>query len=147
MMRKIVLTLMFLCSTMFMQAQTFGATGLDVKGTFSQTNHVYEQWLRLGSTTGVTMKFEQTPEGLSDALKMVQRILIENELLINRPDIYKSVQAERIEKENPQNLHEAIQDEKARVNLAWFSPDNSTLHLFLGKYSYEVNVINAYKVN
>ena len=145
MMRKIIPVLILLFSTMLMNAQTFGASGLDVKRTFSQTKPIYKQWLRLGNTTNVTIKFEQTPQGLKDALSLVQRMLVENELYMNRPDIYKSLRAEKVEEEDSAVLHGAIQDQEAKVNLAWFSPDGSTLHLFLGKYSYEVNVINAFK--
>ncbi len=37
-----------LLAGVFCNAQTFGATGLDVKGTYDASNPVLGQWLRLG---------------------------------------------------------------------------------------------------
>ena len=145
-MKKAGLTLLFLLSTFLLQAQTFGASGLDVKGNFASTNAVYNQWLRLGNTNNVTMKFTQTKTGLDEALDLVQRMLFKNGLDIARPDIYKNLEVENIDRNKTEQLNKLIQEGKARVNLAWFSPDGSTLHLFLDKNSYEVNVMNAYKI-
>ncbi|WP_159802015.1 hypothetical protein [Flavobacterium sp. MK4S-17] len=144
-MKRFVFSILFVFTSTFMSAQAFGASGLKVTGNFASTKPVYQQWLKLNGRD-VTMKFPQTPQGLNDAVQEVQRMLVKNELLITRPDIYKSVEAD-IDEKNPERLHKSIQDGKSRINLAWYSPDGSTLHLFLGKNSYEVNVLNAYKLN
>ncbi|MFL9843945.1 hypothetical protein [Flavobacterium rhizosphaerae] len=146
-MKTCIVTLLILFQGLFAGAQTFGATGLDVQGNFDATKPIYRQWLKLANKPDVTYKFQLTPEGLNDAMKLTERILIENGLDIDNPDIYKSIEADNIKGSDPQVLHKAIQSDKARVNLAWYSPDGSTLHLFLGKYSYEVNVLKAYKAN
>lgn len=144
-MKKILFfAVLFICFTS--NSQTFGASGLDVTGTFVTTKPIYGEWLRLGNTPDVTMKFPQTPQGIKDALSMVKRMLVKNEIMMEEPDIYKSIESDNITVENPEALSESIQKGESRINLAWFSPDGSTLHLFLGKYSYEVNVMKAYKM-
>lgn len=145
-MKKIVVTFVFLLGALTMQAQTFGASGLSVKGDYSSAKTDYNKWLRIGNTFDATMKFEQTEQGLDQAIGLVQRMLIENNLEIGRPDVYKSVGAEGTANKSSNDLNELIMKGKTRVNLAWFSPDGSTLQLFLDKNSYEVNVMNAYKV-
>lgn len=145
-MKKIVVTFVFLLGALTMQAQTFGASGLSVKGNYSSAKADYNQWLRIGNTFDATMKFEQTEQGLDQAVGLVQRMLIENDLDVGKPDVYKSVKVEGLGNKNSSQLNTLIMQGKARVNMAWFSPDGSTLQLFLDKNSYEVNVMNAYKV-
>lgn len=145
-MKKIVVTFVFLLGALTMQAQTFGASGLSVKGNYSSAKADYNQWLRIGNTFDATMKFEQTEQGLDQAVGLVQRMLIENDLDVGKPDVYKSVKVEGLGNKNSSQLNTLIMKGKARVNMAWFSPDGSTLQLFLDKNSYEVNVMNAYKV-
>lgn len=145
-MKKIVVTFVFLLGALTMQAQTFGASGLSVKGNYSSAKADYNQWLRIGNTFDATMKFEQTEQGLDQAVGLVQRMLIENDLDVGKPDVYKSVKVEGLGSKNSSQLNTLIMQGKARVNMAWFSPDGSTLQLFLDKNSYEVNVMNAYKV-
>lgn len=145
-MKKIVVTFVFLLGALTMQAQTFGASGLSVKGDYSSAKTDYNKWLRIGNTFDATMKFEQTEHGLDQAIGLVQRMLIENNLEIGKPDVYKSVGAEGTANKSSNDLNEMIMKGKTRVNLAWFSPDGSTLQLFLDKNSYEINVMNAYKV-
>lgn len=143
---KMYLLLFFLCSTFASQAQSFGGAGIEVEGSFNTNNAVYYDWLRLGNTQNVTMKFPLTAKGVEDAMKIVQQMLLQNKLLIEKPDMYNSVESGDIQGDSPMNLHNSIQNQKSKINMAWYAPDGSTLHLFLGKYSYEINIYKAYKL-
>lgn len=127
-------------------AQSFGAAGLEVEGTFSNTKAVYYDWLKKGNTNDVIMKFPQTPKGLEDALGIMNQMLLKNELLTSEPNIYNSVGDSDIQNDTPAELHDAIQSKKAKINLAWYAADGSAMQLFLGPYSYEINVYKAYKM-
>lgn len=127
-------------------AQKFGAAGVEVEGTFDASNAVYYDWLRQGNSQDVTMKFPLTAQGIEDALKITQQMLNRNGMLIEKPDVYKSVETGSNTGDSPSDLHRAIQKQTSKINLAWYAPDGSTLHLFLGKYSYELNIYKAYKM-
>lgn len=139
---------LFLLVGFTVQAQSFGTAGVEVKGNFNTNNPVYYEWLRHEGTNDVTMKFPQTPKGLEDAIGIAEQMLVKNNLSLDKPDEYNSVEVDGLESNNSQELNDAIQNQEAKVNLAWYSPDGSgaTLHLFLGKYSYEINVYKAYKL-
>ena len=127
-------------------AQSFGSAGVKVEGTFSTTKPVYYDWLRMGDTRQVTMKFPQTAKGVEDALQIAEQMLVKNRLSIDSPDQYNRVETTSVKKDTPAVLHTAIQAKKRKVNLVWYAADGSALHLFLGPYSYEINVYNAYKL-
>lgn len=127
-------------------AQSFGAAGLEVKGTFSNTKPVYYDWLRKANTNDVIMKFPQTPQGIEDAMEIMNQMLLENQLLIAEPNIYNSVGDNNIQNDTPAELNDAIQSEEAKINLAWYAADGSIMQLFLGPYSYEIDVYKAYKI-
>lgn len=143
-MKKTVFTLLFLLIVAFVQTQSFGASGLSVRGNFSNAKD-YQKWFRIGNTNDATMKFEQTEKGIDEAVATIQRMLVENNLDVGRPDVYKSVKVEGTGSDTAR-LNRLIMSGDARVNLAWFAPDGSTLQLFLDKNSYEVNVMNAFKM-
>lgn len=143
---KVYVIVLFLFIGFMAQAQSFGAAGLEVEGAFNPKKAVYYDWLRHDGTNDVTMKFPQTAKGIEDAINIAEQMLVKNELFMDRPDEYNNVEVEDFKNNSPQQLHNAIQNQKAKVNLAWYSPDGSALHLFLGKYSYEINVYKAYKL-
>ncbi len=143
---KMYSMMFFLLTAITLQAQSFGAAGLEVEGNFNPKNAVYHDWLRHEGTNDVTMKFPQTAKGIEDAINIAEQMLVKNELFMDKPDEYNNVEAENFKNNTPQQLNDAIQNQKAKVNLAWYSPDGSALHLFLGKYSYEINVYKAYKL-
>ncbi|KAF2517484.1 hypothetical protein E0W68_10965 [Flavobacterium salilacus subsp. salilacus] len=143
---KMYSIMLFLLTAISLQAQSFGAAGLEVEGNFNPKNAVYYDWLRHEGTNDVTMKFPQTPKGIEDAMNIAQQMLVKNELFIDKPDEYNNVEVEDFKNNSSQQLHTAIQNQKAKINLAWYSPDGSTLHLFLGQYSYEINIYKAYKL-
>ncbi|AXG74366.1 hypothetical protein DVK85_09030 [Flavobacterium arcticum] len=142
---KVNFIILFLFTALTLQAQSFGSAGLEIEGKFNPKNAVYYNWLLHEGTNDVTMKFPQTPKGIEDAVNIIEQMLVKNELSIDRPDEYNNVEVQGLKNNSAQQLNDAIQDQKAKVNLAWYSPDGSTLHLFLGKYSYEINVYKAYK--
>jgi hypothetical protein len=138
--------ILFLMMGAMAQAQAFGAAGVEVEGVFNTKKPVYYDWLRMGNTRQVTMKFPQTVKGIEDALQFTEQMLVKNELSINQPDQYKSVEMVDTKSDQPAALHNAIQDDKRKVNLVWYAADGAALHLFLGPYSYEINIYNAFKI-
>jgi|GEM_PF-2008812 len=147
---KNIYIVVLLFTGMFCSAQTFGATALDVKGTYDASKPVTGQWLRQGKSDKVTMVFPQTPNGVNEATLLVQGMLTENGLSFESPDIYKNVDGKDISNNNnnrnPDTLNSSIQKGNSRVNLLWNGPDGSMLQLLLGKNAYEVTVMNAYKM-
>ncbi|QYJ68024.1 hypothetical protein [Flavobacterium litorale] len=143
---KMYLSMLFLVFGFTLQAQSFGSASIKVEGTFNANKAIYHDWLRLGNTQDVTMKFPLTAQGVEDAMDITQQMLVKNRLFIEKPDVYKSVETGSNKSDSPQELHNAIQQQKSKINLAWYAPDGSTLHLFLGKYSYEVTIYKAYKL-
>jgi hypothetical protein len=84
--------ILFLIMGTAIQAQSFGAAGVKVEGVFDMNKAVYYDWLRMGDTRQVIVKFPQTAKGAEDALKIAEQMLVKNELSINQPDQYKSVE-------------------------------------------------------
>ena len=142
---KKVLTTLLLLAGMFMNAQTFGATALNVKGTMDNSKPAYGQWMRQGTSNRATMQFAQTSAGVSEAMTLVEGMLAENGLSFKDPDIYKSVEGKDLTSKNPDVLNNSIQKGNSKINLAWNAKDGSILQLLLGKNGYEVTVMNAYK--
>ncbi|ALM50442.1 hypothetical protein AMR72_17045 [Flavobacterium psychrophilum] len=146
---KSIYTAALLFIGMICNAQTFGATALDVKGTYDASKSVIGQWLRQGKSGNVTMIFPQTPNGVNEATTLVQGMLTENGLSFESPDIYKNIDGKDISNNNnnrnPDTLNASIQKGNSRVNLLWNAPDGSMLQLLLGKNAYEVTVMQAYK--
>ena len=91
------------------------------------------------------MKFERTPKGIDEALKIVKQLLSQNKLDFTNPDIYKSYKIPDITKATPITLYNLVQTGNAQIIQAWFAPDSSTLFLNITKNSYEVYVVSAYK--
>lgn len=146
---KSICTMLLLLAGMFCKAQTFGATALDVKGTYNSAKPVMGQWLRLGNSGKVTMLFPQTPNGVNEATTLVQGLLAENGLSFENPDIFNNIDGKDLinnnNNRNPDTLNSSILKGNSRVNLAWNAKDGSMLQLLLVKNSYEVIVMNAYK--
>lgn len=130
-------------------AQTFGATALNVKGTYDASKPATGQWLRQGTSSKVTMVFPQTPNGINEATTLVQGMLTDNGLSFDNPDIYKNVDGKDLSNNNnnrnPDTMNASIQKGNSKVNLMWNANDGSMLHLLLSKNAYEVTVMNAYK--
>lgn len=143
---KNCITILCLFIATITSAQSFGGAGLEVEGTFSNTKAVYYDWLRKANTNDVVMKFPQTAKGLKDALDIMNQMLLKNELLTSEPNMYNSVGDSNIQNDTPEELNNAIQSKKAKINLAWYAADGSAMQLFLGPYSYEINVYKAYKM-
>lgn len=145
---KCVYTFLLLFSGMFSNAQSFGATALDVKGNYNPSEQVTGQWLKKGNADAV-MVFAKTPNGVSEATTLVKRMLLENDVDIQEPDVYKSIEGKDVtnnnNNRNPDTMNNSIMEGKSTVNLAWKSKDGSILHLLLAKTAYEVTVMNAYK--
>lgn len=144
---KRLCTALLLLTGMFINAQTFGATALSVNGTFDASSSVVGQWLRQGNSDRVIIRFAQTPNGINEAMTLVDGMLLENGMSFTDPDIYRSVEGKDIlnNNRNPDILHNSIQKGNSKINLAWNAKDGSVLQLFLGKNGYEVTVMGAYK--
>lgn len=146
---KSICTVLLLLAGMFCNAQTFGATDLDVKGTYDSAKPVTGRWLRMGSSDKVTMLFAQTPNDVNEATTLVQGMLTDNGLSFESPDIYNNIDGKDLinnnNNRNPDTLNSSILKGNSRVNLAWNAKDGSMLQLLLVKNSYEVIVMNAYK--
>jgi len=145
-MKKVILIVIFSVFAINVHAQTFGASGLNVQGTFDQRTSIYNTWLRLGNSQNVVIKFEQTPEGLSQAIKLTQQLLYKNELEMDKPYFYHSERSSEVRDDDMEGLHKSIQEGKSKINQAWYAKDGSLLRLFLGKNSYEIMISNAYKI-
>lgn len=144
---KRLCTALLLLTGMFINAQTFGATALSVKGALDPSKPAIGQWLRQGNSSRVTIQFAQNPTGINEALTLVDGMLLENGLSFSNPDVYKSVEGKDLNgtMRNAEVLNSSIQKGNSKINLAWNAKDGSVLQLFLGKNGYEVNVMNAYK--
>ncbi|PZR19886.1 MAG: hypothetical protein DI539_12455 [Flavobacterium psychrophilum] len=145
---KIIYVAVLLFAGIFCKAQTFGATALDVKGNYNPSEQVTGQWLKKGSMDAV-MVFSKTPNGVSDATTFVQRMLVENDMNFEEPDMYNSIEGKDVtnnnNNRNPETLHNSIQKGKSKINVAWKANDGSVVQLLLAKDAYEVIVMNAYK--
>lgn len=144
---KRLCTALLLLTGMFINAQTFGATALSVKGTLDPSKPVMGQWQRQGTSTRATIQFAQTPTGINEAMALVDGMLLDNGLTFSDPDVYRSVEGKDLQGNirNADLLNSSIQKGNSKINLAWNAKDGSVLQLFLGKNGYEVNVMNAYK--
>lgn len=125
-------------------AQTFGASGLKIEGTFNTNNPVYGKWLLLGNKSDITIKFKQTADGLSNAVELATKLLLENELDPDSPDYEKTIIKDG-SRDNTTSLLNAIMKGTSKINEAWNLPEGSTLHLFLSNQSFEISIIKAYK--
>ena len=126
--------------------QEFGVSSLKVTGLFDKYGRpAYKVWQRQPEKNDVIMKFEKSPKGVDEALKMVKKLLQENQLDFLNPDIYKSSDSPDLTKTSPIALYNALQGGSTKIILAWFAADTSTLFLNLSKGSYEIDVIRAYK--
>lgn len=145
---KVMYVVALLFTGIFCNAQTFGATALDVKGNYNPSELVTGQWLKKGSMDAV-MVFAKTPNGISEATAMVQRMLLENDINFEEPDIYNSIEGKDVtnnnNNRNPETMHNSIQKGKSKINLAWKAKDGSMIQLLLAKDAYEIIVMNAYK--
>lgn len=133
---------------MICNAQTFGATALDIKGNYNPSEQVTGQWLKKGNADAV-MVFAKTPNGISEATTLVQRMLLENDINFEEPDIYNSIEGKDVtnnnNNRNPETMHNSIQKGFSKINVAWKAKDGSVVQLLLAKDAYEVIVMNAYK--
>lgn len=127
-----------------MHAQTFGSSSITTEGNFSNTNPVYRKWLILPNKTDVVMKFEQTPDGLSSAMDVVAKLLLQNELDMDSPDIARNIIKDG-PRDNTATLFKSVMAGNSKINEAWNLPEGNTLHLFISKDSFEVNVLKAFK--
>lgn len=125
-------------------AQTFVASSITTEGSFNATNQVYKKWLVLSNKTDVVMKFEQTQDGLGSAMDLVAKMLLQNELDIDSPDIAKTVINDGT-RDNSASFLRSVMEGKSKINEAWNLPEGSTLHLFISKDSFEVNVLKAFR--
>jgi hypothetical protein len=142
-MKKMFLILM-LVTAVGTYAQTFGASSITTEGSFNAANPVYKKWLVLSNKTDVVMKFEQTQDGLGSAMDLVAKMLLQNELDIDSPDIAKNV-INDVTRDNSASFLRSVMEGKSKINEAWNLPEGSTLHLFISKDSFEVNVLKAFR--
>jgi hypothetical protein len=95
------------------------------------------------------MIFAKTPNGISEATTLVQRMLLENDISFEKPDIYNSIEGKDVTNNNnnvnPDTMNTSIQKGNSKINLAWKAKDGSMLQLLLGKTAYEIIVMDAYK--
>ena len=145
---KSIYTALLVLSGVFCNAQTFGATALDVKGDYNASELITGQWLKKGNTDAV-MVFAKTPNGVSEATTLVKRMLLENDLDIQEPDIYNSIEGKDVtnnnNNRNPDTMNTSIQKGNSKINVVWKAKDGSMLQLLLAKSAYEVIVMNACK--
>lgn len=146
---KIIYVIVILFSGMLCNAQTFGATALDVKGIYDTSRPVKGQWLRMGGSSNVVMAFAKTANGISEATTLVQGMLTENGMSFEKPDIYNSIEGKDVTNNtnnvNADTMNSSIQKGNSKINLAWKANDGSLVQLLLGKNAYEVIVMGAYK--
>mgnify|MGYP000966771230 CR=1 FL=1 len=144
-MKRVYLTLFLMLCGLFANAQTFGATKLDTKGTYNGKNPEYGTWQKSGAKDA-TMKFELNAAGLETAMKTVERMLLDNQRSMDNADYINDVRGKDLgSSKDPATLNKSIQSGNSKVNMGWKAVDGSTLQLLLSKNSYEVNVLNAYK--
>ena len=145
---KSIYAALVLLTGMFCNAQTFGATALAVKGNYNPSEQVTGQWLKKGNTDAV-MVFAKTPNGVSEATTLVKRMLLENDINFEEPDIYNSIEGKDVtnnnNNRNPDTMNTSIQKGNSKINLVWKAKDGSMVQLLLTKTAYEVIVMNAYK--
>ena len=137
--------LFFLLLGLAVNAQSFGTSPITVNGTYDVNHLVYGVWLRHGSSGNVTMRFNQTTEGIDNALKMVKGLLATNNRSFDNPDLYNSYEEDAENKKNPTALNTSVQTGYSRINEGWMASDGSVLQLLLGSCHYEISIINAYK--
>lgn len=143
---KGIFTALFLFSAILLHSQTFGATALDVKGTYDYKKTEYNVWLKTSKTKDATMKFNSSPVGVQQALEVVERMLAANERSYEDPDFMDNIEGTDIGKsKDPEGLHTSIRNGNSRKNMVWKVKDGSALQLVLNQNGYEVNVLNAYK--
>lgn len=144
-MKRICLALLLAFIGLTVNAQTFGATKIDTKGSYNGKNPVYGTWLKSGASDA-TMKFELNANGLEMAMKTVERMLLDNQRSYDDADFMSDVKGKDLgSSKDPAALNKSIQSGSSKVNMGWRVPDGSTLQLLLSKNSYEINVLNAYK--
>jgi hypothetical protein len=146
---KSIYTALLLLTGMLCNAQTFGASALDVKGIYDTSRPVTGQWLRMGGSANVVMVFAKTPNGISEATTLVQRMLEENDISFEKPDIYNSIEGKDVTNNNnnvnAETMDTSIKKGNSKINLAWKANDSSIVQLLLAKSAYEVIVLGAYK--
>lgn len=143
---KKIFAFLFLFSLTTLNAQSFGTTPLDVKGTYDYKKREYNTWLKSAKTKDATMKFNMSPVGLGQALETVEKILVSNERSYEDPDFMNNIEGSDIGKsKDPEGLHTSIRNGNSQINMVWKSKDGSALQLVLNQNGYEINVLNAYK--
>lgn len=125
-------------------AQSFGSASINVEGSYSATQSVYRKWLTLPNKNSVVMKFELTEKGLNDAIEAANKLLLQNERDPAAPDIISTVINDG-GRDNIPALYKSVVAGKSKINEAWNLPEGSTLHLFISKDSFEINILKAYK--
>lgn len=138
----ILLMLISVCTSV--TAQSFGTAEIKVGGEYNQNQPVYGKWLLLSNKTDVVIKFQRTTDGLDSALDLADKLLVANNLDMDNPDIYKTMINDG-KRDNTKLLYESIIKGTSKINEAWNLSEGSTLHLFLSKDSFEINIIKAYK--
>ncbi|RYJ42759.1 hypothetical protein [Flavobacterium beibuense] len=144
-MRKYYIFLILLFSLAAANAQSFGNSEIRVDGTYDINMLIYGVWLRQGTTGNVTMRFNQTPEGITTAVNMVKKMLADNGKSMENPDIFNSFEGSDLNRRDSGKMHYSIQAGNSRINEGWILEDGSVLQLLFGACNYEVNIINAYK--
>jgi hypothetical protein len=124
-------------------AQTFGSASINVEGSFNATQPVYRKWLTLPNKNNVVMKYELTEKGLNDAIEAANKLLLQNQLDPGNPDIISTVINDG-NRDNIPSLYKSVIAGKSKINEAWNLPEGSTLHLFISKDSFEINILKAY---
>ncbi len=144
-MKKLYMVLLFALSGFMAGAQSFGTSKFEVTGTYDINMLIYNVWLQQGSTGNVTMRFNQTPEGINEAVQMVKKMLAENGRSMENPDVFNSFEGSDLNRKDAGKMHYSIQVGNSRINEGWIADDGSILQLLLGACNYEVNIINAIK--
>jgi hypothetical protein len=103
----------------------------------------------MGGSANVVMVFAKTPNGISEATTLVQRMLEENDISFEKPDIYNSIEGKDVTNNNnnvnAETMDTSIKKGNSKINLAWKANDSSIVQLLLAKSAYEVIVLGAYK--
>ena len=124
-------------------AQSFGAYQIDIEGTYSETDHHYEKWVR--DEGSAMIEFQQTPMGLKHCRELVQRILSENKMLYKTATSDDSVIGSDVpNKENYEQLNSSIKKGNSELKVIW-QRGSKLLQIFAVQDGYQINVIGAFK--
>lgn len=128
----------FLCS-----AQSFGSYKITVAGTYNEASPVYETWLN--DSSGLTIKYRKTAEGLQHLMEQTTRILAANKLKSSDTVSDDSKYADNVASSATYaQKHKSVKAGESEVK-AIYQRGATLMQVFADKDTYEINIINPSK--